>query len=311
MKIQSAVDVSPDLQRLVRHGYVIAAVGVRGSGASFGKFTGLFSPEETKDAFEITQWLAKQPWCDGNVGMQGASYLGMTQYMAASQAPPALKALFPNVAGFDLYDVIYPGGIYRQDMVNHWDGLTEQLDNTITAPKVESDDGSQLKQAIQQHGENWNVSEGYRAARFRDSIADGYSYLTHNPAPHLTKINHAQVPAYHWCGWYDIFVTDALIWYANYKGPQKLAIGSWPHAQTPDPSVMRERVRLRSAEQHRWFDYWLKGIDNGIMDEPPIQISTLDKPGRWQWSSQPSRTRTPRKTVRSQRPRADDSCRWR
>ncbi len=287
-EIKSLVDANPDLQRLVKHGYVIAAVGVRGSGASYGTYTGLFSPEETRDAFEITQWLAEQPWCDGNVGMQGASYLGMTQYMAASQAPPALKAIFPNVAGFDLYDVIYPGGVYRLDMIRHWDELTEQLDNEWLAPRVDADEeGKMLEQAVAQHEDNWEVAINYRKARFRDSASNGYSYLTHNPAPHLAQINHAQIPAYHWCGWYDIFVTDALIWYANYRGPQRLAIGSWPHAATPDPRVMMERIRLRSAEQHRWFDCWLKGIDNGIMDEDPINIATLDDPGDASWSSSP------------------------
>ncbi|MGI9519880.1 MAG: CocE/NonD family hydrolase, partial [Pirellulaceae bacterium] len=284
--INSMVDANPDLQRLVKHGYVVAAVGVRGSGASYGKYTGLFSPEETRDAFEIIQWLADQPWCDGNVGMHGASYLGMTQYMAASQAPPALKAIFPNVAGFDLYDVIYPGGVYREDMIRHWDELTEQLDNELLAPQVDTDkDGKMLEQAVAEHEENWEVAVNYRNARFRDSMSDGYSYHTHNPAPWLEQINEAKVPAYHWCGWDDVFVTDSLIWYANYQGPQKLAIGSWPHSGTPDPRIMMQRIRLRSAEQHRWFDFWLKGIDNGVMDQPPINISTLDDPGEAEWNS--------------------------
>ena len=111
----SSVDPQPVLQRLVRHGYVYAAVGVRGSGASYGRYEGLFSPNETRDAYEIIDWLANQPWSDGNVGMYGGSYLGITQYMAASQQHPALKAIFPNVAVFDMYDLLYPGGVYRDD----------------------------------------------------------------------------------------------------------------------------------------------------------------------------------------------------
>lgn len=285
-KIDSMVDASPDLQRLVKHGYVIVSVGVRGSGASTGQFTGLFSPEETQDAYEITQWLAEQPWCDGNVGMHGASYLGITQYMAASKAPPALKAIFPNVAAFDMYDVIYPGGVYRQDLIQHWDELTTKLDTEWTAPQVATDeDGTMLKKAVRDHARNWEVAENYRASRFRDSSSGGSAYQTHNPAPWLKQINEAAVPAYHWCGWYDVFATDAVIWYRNYEGPQKLAIGSWPHSQTTNPAIMLTRIRLRSAEQHRWFDYWLKGIDNGVMDEPGINLSTLDEPGEWDWSS--------------------------
>jgi len=76
--INSMVDAQSGLQRLVRHGYVVAAVGVRGSGASYGQFEGLFSPDETRDSYEIIEWLASQPWSDGNVGMFGGSYLGIT-----------------------------------------------------------------------------------------------------------------------------------------------------------------------------------------------------------------------------------------
>jgi hypothetical protein len=87
---RSMVDAEPALQRLVRHGNVLAALGVRGSDVSFGRFEGLFSAAETQDAAEMIAWFAAQPWCDGSVGMWGGSYLGITQYMAASQAPPAL-----------------------------------------------------------------------------------------------------------------------------------------------------------------------------------------------------------------------------
>jgi len=286
LSIPSSVDAIPDLQRLVKHGYCFVAVGVRGSGASFGRFTGLVSPSETNDSYEVIDWISKQPWCSGKVGMHGASYLGMTQYMAASKAHPALKAIFPNVAGFDLYDTVYPGGVFREDMVAHWSQLTQALDTTIVAPKVSTDQSGELrKQAVQSHDKNWIVAKGYRESKFRDSSSDGASYSTHNLSPFLARINEAKVPAYHWGGWYDIFVNDELLWYANYEGPQKMAIGSWPHAETTDPSVMEKRIQLRGAEQHRWFDYWLKGVENGIMKEAPINIGTLIEPGKEEWSA--------------------------
>jgi len=84
-------EVFPGLQRLLRHGYVVASAGVRGSGASFGVYAGLFSEAETLDAVELIEWFAAQPFCDGNVGMFGSSYLGITQYMAASKRPSALR----------------------------------------------------------------------------------------------------------------------------------------------------------------------------------------------------------------------------
>jgi putative CocE/NonD family hydrolase len=284
--IRSRVDAQSDLQWLVRHGYVVASVGVRGSGASFGRFEGLFSEAETRDAYEIIEWLASQPWSDGNVGMYGGSYLGITQYMAASQAPPALKAIFPRVAAFDMYDLIYPGGIFRADMMGHWAELTQNLDLEWAAPRVDADTaGDMLREAMAQHRGNWDVMAEYGAGRFRDYAAPTLSWAQHGPTAFLELINEAKVPAYHFNGWFDVFVTDATLWYANYEGPQKLAIGAWSHSSMPDSALMAERQRLVQIEQHRWFDYWLKGIDNGIMDEPPVQYAVMDDPGVWSWRS--------------------------
>ncbi len=106
-KIHSSLE-APHLLALLQRGYVLASVDVRGSGASFGVFQGIFTPEESQDAYEVTEWLAKQPWCDGKIGMFGGSYLGITQLMAAAQKPPHLKAIMPMVALFDLYDMGRP-----------------------------------------------------------------------------------------------------------------------------------------------------------------------------------------------------------
>ncbi|MGE0555968.1 MAG: CocE/NonD family hydrolase [Gemmatimonadales bacterium] len=284
--INSQVDADPGLQRLVKHGYVVAAVQVRGGGASFGRYQGLFSEAETKDAAEIINWLATQPWSDGNVGMYGGSYLGITQYMAASEQPPALKAIFPNVAALDMYDVLYPGGVYRKDMIDHWGGLTKNLDLTWKAPKVATDiEGTQLEDAIEEHKQNWDVQVEYAAGKLRDYEAPEMSWSHHGPSGVLDKINQAKVPAYHWNGWYDIFVLDAALLFNNYQGPDKLGIGAWSHGGMPDSALMVERARLTAIEQHRWFDYWLKGIDNGIMNEPPIHYAVMDDPGKWSWKS--------------------------
>jgi putative CocE/NonD family hydrolase len=284
--IRSMVDAQPDLQRLVRHGYVVGAAVVRGSGASYGQFEGLWEDQETRDSFEIIEWLAGQPWSDGNVGMFGGSYLGITQYMAASQSPPALKAIFPNVAGLDLYDVLYPGGVYRDDMIEHWDQLTKQLDHDLPAPRVDADvEGVMMEEARAQHLDNWDTAAEFAAAPYRDHDTPSLTWQEHGPSGVLDQVIRARVPAYHFNGWYDIFVTDATLWYANYEGPQKMAIGGWSHANMPDSLLMADRARIGTVEQHRWFDYWLKGIDNGIMDEPPIHYAVMSDPGDWEWTS--------------------------
>jgi putative CocE/NonD family hydrolase len=282
--IRSMVDAQPDLQRLVRHGYVVAAAGVRGSGASFGRYEGLFSDAETKDAAELIDWLASQPWSDGNVGMFGGSYLGITQYMAASERPEALKAIFPNVAAMDMYDVLYPGGVFRDDMIGHWGELTRDLDTNIPAPPVDEDvEGVALREAMEEHRENWDVEVEYAAGRYRDYAVPQHAWLEHGPSGVLDQVLGFEVPAYHWNGWYDVFVTDATLWFANYKGPQKLGIGAWSHGGMPDSLLMAERARLLTIEQHRWFDRWLKGIDNGVTEEPAVHYAVMVEPGEWRW----------------------------
>jgi len=285
-EINSMVDAQGDLQLLVRHGYVVASVGVRGSGASYGTYEGLFSEAETQDAAEMIQWFASQPWSSGAVGMHGGSYLGITQYMAASLSPPALKAIFPRVAAFDMYDLVYPGGVFRENMLRHWGDLTRNLDLEWPAPPVEADSQRvMLAEAMEQHENNWDVMHEYTAARFRDHDVPTLAWMRHGPSVRLDAINEARVPAYHFNGWFDVFVADATLWFANYEGSQKLTVGAWSHSSMPDSALMAERGRLVAIEQLRWFDHWLKGIDNGVVDEPPIHYALMEDPGVWSWRS--------------------------
>jgi len=104
-------------QYLTMRGYAAASADVRGSGASFGRALGVFTAEESQDAYEITEWLARQPWSNGRVGMFGGSYLGITQLMAAGRKPPHLKAIFPVMSAFDLYADVCQGGVLKDDFL--------------------------------------------------------------------------------------------------------------------------------------------------------------------------------------------------
>jgi putative CocE/NonD family hydrolase len=171
-------------------------------------------------------------------------------------------------------------------MLEHWAELTRNMDLEWSAPPVDADsDRSMLSEAMEQHKNNWDVMGEYSAARFRDHDAPTLAWARHGPSVLLEAINEAGVPAYHFNGWFDVFVADATLWYANYEGPQKLTIGAWSHGGMPDSALMAERWRLVSIEQHRWFDYWLKGIDNGVTDEPPIHYAVMEDPGAWNWRS--------------------------
>ena len=284
-KVASLVDQDPSLQRLIKHGYVVVSAQVRGGGASSGRYQGLFSPAETADAHDLMDWMVKQPWCDGNLGMFGGSYLGITQYMAASTKHPALKAIFPNVAGFDMYDLARDGGIYRENMLQHWGLLTHNLDVSYPEPPVDEDStGAMWRAALKDHLKNWNVVTEWGAARFRDHKTPNFDLITFQPSSYLAQMNESGVAAYHWGGWYDVFARDEMLWFRNWTGVDRVAMGPWSHA-AQDSTMGAERARLTSAEQHRWFDRWLKGLQNGVDKDPPVEFAVMIDPGKWVWES--------------------------
>jgi hypothetical protein len=287
--IDYAAGFGRGVERLLHHGYVVAAVDTRGGGASFGTQQGFFMPDEARDAYEITEWLAAQPWSSGKVGMVGRSYLGITQLFAASQAPPSLKAIFPEMYVFEWYPFIYPGGVFRDDFFTQWQFLTHQLDNSLSftwgalrfggvAP-VDGPNGRLLRDsAIAEHSANRDMLEMWSGVPYRDAVdpKTGVQILTERaPSTYLDRINAARVAVYGLAGWYDAFSRDAFLWFANLRVPQKLVIGPWFHGQNQGFDL--------GAERHRWFDHWLKGIDNGILREPPIRYYVMGAPEGRQW----------------------------
>ncbi|MBK8247880.1 MAG: CocE/NonD family hydrolase [Gemmatimonadetes bacterium] len=276
---------------LLHHGYIVAAVDTRGGGASFGTQQGFFMPEEAADAREMTEWLAVQPWSSGKVGMTGRSYLGITQLFAAAQAPPHLVAIFPEMYVFEWWPFIHPGGIFRDDFFTKWQYLTRQLDNAATftwgplrfsgvAPVDGPTGRAQRDTAIRGHTVNRDMFTMWRDVPFRDSrdpVSGREILAERSPSTYLKQINASGVAVYGLAGWMDAFPRDAFLWHANLTVPQKLVVGPWFHGQTTGFDLAAERLR--------WFDYWLKGIDNGIMREPPIRYHVMEAPAGREWRS--------------------------
>jgi putative CocE/NonD family hydrolase len=279
---------SPDIQALIKRGYVAASADVRGSGASFGRTLGIFTAEESQDAYEITEWLARQPWSNGKIGMFGGSYLGITQLMAAGRKPPHLKAIFPVVSLFDLYSIGARGGVLKDDFLRTWSALIRTLDlDQIAAPVDDDKSGALLKKAIEEHKGNRSLFEAMVPLKFRDGrdpLTGAVPNLDWQPAGHIKDINDSGVPMYLWCGWFDAFTRDGFLMFRNFSAPKKLTIGAWSHAPK-DPAVVKEEFTLLAYEEMRWFDFWLKGIDNGIMAEPPITYQVMVAPGRNVWKT--------------------------
>jgi len=271
-EVVSFLDDRPFVQDLVQSGYVLAIVNARGSGASFGIRHNEFSAEETADSHEVIEWLAAQEWSDGNVGMWGGSYSGMTAYQAATQAPPHLKAVFSEKAGPVVYDFIYPGGVYRKDFIQVWSNLVERMDTGRAGlpARVDSDpDGILRDAAVAEHADNFWPYPTASNTKYRNSSAKSplgvrWSWDMASSIHGVGAIKEASIPIYHLLGWYDQYATQQALMYENLKpGPQKMTIGPWTHSGGTADDV-------HDAELRRWFDFWLKGIDNGIMKEKPV-----------------------------------------
>jgi len=293
--VKSNAKVMPEVEyqhltEVLRHGYIFASFDIRGTASSFGYFNSVFSSLERQDAYHVIEWLAKQSFSNGNIGMYGSSYEGIDQLFAASLAPPHLKAIYPKAASFNLYDLIYPGGIFRNVFATKWTQLLYNINSINQLVPVDHDvSGVEQAKAREIHKNNPNILRQFIEAPFYDQFTSHFSWINNNPVSILSMLNKAHIPIYFSSGWLDIFSSDALFWYANYHGPKKLIIGAWPHVLTAgNRATNKEREKITNTEMLRWFDYWLKGIQNGVMDDAPIHYNTLNKdyfPGVWHKSN--------------------------
>ncbi len=281
--IKTTLDAYPYVATLLQHGYVVAAADVRGTGASYGVFSGGTDMTEAYDLYDLTEWFAAQPWCDGNVGMYGASYRGNNQYWAAMTAPPHLRCLFPEVAPFDGYYSGNPNGIFWDLYLKQWQLRIKALDMNeyhITVP-VDGDSGTMLAEALAQHALNVDTYEVAKHMLYRN----GWIPVTDQAVSascgdtYLDLVQASGIPAYHWSGWFDYFVFNQPTWFPNLDQPQKMAIGPWVHTDRYG------ETDLAAVEHLRWYDYWLKGIDNGIMKEAPVNYFTLGASEGREWRS--------------------------
>ena len=262
----------------VARGYIVARVDIRGTGNSEGTLVPHeYSDIEQQDGEVLIDWLSKQPWSTGKVGMFGISWGGFNAIQMAGRNPPALKAFIAVDATDDLYqeDVHYIDGIMHLDS---WE-MSQELDNARPgAPDYRIDDAN-FRERFDTPPWMLTWKRQQRDGPFWDraSWRDRQSRIT--------------VPGYYIGGWYDGYrdVIPRALEHAG--GPVKAMIGPWSHAWPHEP-YPRPGMEWR-REAVRWFDHWLKDIDTGIMGEPRFAVYVRDwhppgpyldtAPGRWRW----------------------------
>ncbi len=266
---------------IVSYGYNIVCADIRGTGASYGSRFAIFGPEEVSDGNDLVDWIAAQEWCDGNVGMMGQSYLGIIQLMNASNMNPHLKCIIPRYALMEMYDFVFPGGIYNFNFVEVYNLGMRLLNSNVAMPAVdiypskpvdEDTDGNMLAEASLEHEGNSDlvmIAEQYENV-FRDSQmetpeGDTVGFDLFCPAGYLEEIQASEVAIYNMGGWLDCFLMDTVTLQQTLSNESRCLIGNYDHTQGFEGTAI---------ECVRFFDRYLKGIENGIDEEQPYYVYT-------------------------------------
>lgn len=271
---------------LARKGYVGVRIDVRGTGASAGIAENEYTAQEQQDCLQALAWVAAQSWCTGVLGMYGSSYGGITALQAAMHAPLQLKAIVTLHALVDRYtdDVHYHGGCLPVNEAVAWAGRMVALNALPPLPEIVGDGWLPLWRERLEHTPQWPLEW------LRHQTRDAY-WQHGSLRGHWETI---QCPVFAMGGWADSYHNFVLHLLQHLRVPRKGLIGPWlhdiPHVASPGPQIdhLREMVR--------WWDYWLKGIETGIMEEPMLAIWVQGSrppdpyvesiPGHWRYETE-------------------------
>jgi hypothetical protein len=266
---------------LAGFGYAAVRVDMRGTGESDGILGDEYTEQEQGDALELIAWLADQPWCTGAVGMWGISWGGFNALQVAAHRPPALKAIMTLCSTDDRYadDVHYRGGcVLALDML-HWASSMMTWNARPPDPRLAGESWRETwlerLEAANAWIEPWLSHQRRDGYWKQGSVCEDYSAI--------------ECPVYAVGGFADGYTNAVPRLLEGLSVPRKGLIGPWAHAfpddASPGPSIgfLQECVR--------WFDHWLKGMENGVMDEPMLRVwmqksvepqpSYEERPGRW------------------------------
>ena len=295
---------------VAQRGYAVVVEDVRGRYGSDGAFAPFH--QERADGYDTIAWCAEQPWSTGKVGMFGGSYVGATQWLAATQQHPALVCMVPAVTPDDYYEGwTYQGGAFALGFAGSWSMLALTLANLPNLTRngaVSAGDAERLTAAIDALPQSLGDGAPGALASLDAAQTPFYFEWASHPtdddywrevriADHHQRIG---APALNIAGWFDIFLGGSL---RNYVGMrqrgatkgsregQRLIIGPWSHTTLGLAASGSQYFGLAASpvgmdllgEHMRWFDHWLKGEDTGVADEAPVRIFVM---GENAWRSE-------------------------
>jgi putative CocE/NonD family hydrolase len=305
----------------VRRGYVVVYQDVRGRYDSEGTYQKYL--DDADDGYDTCAWILDQPWCDGQIGTKGLSYAAHTQGALASAGAPGVRAMFLDSGGFSN---AYQGGI-RQGGAFELKQATWAYRNALVSPEVMSDPELEAAmQAVDVH--EWfrempwapgqspvALAPDYEAYLFEQWTAGSFGPYWQQPGIWAEGFwdDWPDAPMVHMSSWYDPYPRTATDNYVGLRqrkrGPVRLILGPWTHGDrsltwagdvdfgpeaTLDEQLAADYWELRV----RWFDHWLRGIDNGVDREPAVryfvmgggsgrknEAGRMDHGGRWRTAS--------------------------
>jgi len=269
-----------------RRGYVVAIQDCRGRFGSEGVWEPFIN--EPKDGYDTIEWLAAQPWSNGKVGMIGGSYVGWVQWWAASERPPHLVTIIPNVSPPDpFYNIPYEHGAFFTFGAIWWADILESKAtgdlSGLALSKIGDKKYGQMLRALPVIDLDKAVlgkENPYWPKWIEHPVDDDWWAQ----ADFLHKLKDVNIPAFHQSGWFDGDGIGTKLNYLQMKEyghpSQKLTIGPWGHTDTAsrklgDHDFGPQAIIDLQRDYLRWFDYWLKGVDNGITKEPLVSIFVM------------------------------------
>lgn len=262
------------------HGYACIRVDMRGNGESDGLMEDEYVPQEQADALEVIEWIASQPWCNGQLGMMGISWGGFNSLQVAALRPAPLKAIITLCSTDDRYadDIHYKGGNMLLENLG-WAATMLSFSAAVPDPALVGAKWLDMWKARLDNmpllAETW-LTHQYRDAYWKHgSICEEYADI--------------EAAVYMISGWGDSYINTIPRMMEHLQCPKKALLGPWmhkyPHFALPDPAIGFLQEALR------WWDYWLKGIETGVMDEPACTFYLQDgvppapkyreRPGQW------------------------------
>ncbi len=270
-----------DTEFFTARGYVHIIGNLRGFGHSDD---GDSWKDGKTDTYDLIEWIAKQPWCDGNVGMVGLSWFGRNQITAALNHPPHLKAIYPVDPGPFSFRDEQPGGVLHTMFYQMTKGAIEnRVDITLTPEEEVLWDSAMKNADFRMYSNIFNVLQRRGKSPLKKRLFD----LLLNPYEPEDQIEREEafkkikIPMYTGSGWYGY----------TFKGHLFGSFRYWQNCNdTPfkklrlDGPAMHARPWIDSHDEVlRWYDYWLKGIDTGIKEEPRVKIWVMGA-NRWRYS---------------------------